>query len=178
LKRLFRNIVCVFMAISLIACGNSTDSENNKTTEEIMPAEPAEADIMAINEINENSTLFCELYGDMGNEKEPYFLDSSGKSNAVAVMIPKTNGTLRVKEIELLDEQYDLFGMAVGISQNDFEREIIKRGYSSFQKIDSMRYKSFSNGNIYVAINYDENSKVDQIFINILVDYNEWRAIE
>ena len=67
--------------------------------------------------------------------------------------------------------------MTVGMSQEDFEREILNKGYEKDKQIESMGYQSFKNGNVYVAVNYDENSTVERIFINLLVDYNEWREV-
>jgi len=176
LKRISCILFSVLMAIFLISCGKKEDSTGESIDE--MPADLTEYDLKIVEEINSESTLFCTLYDNLGNGEEPYYITTSKSSNAVAVCIPKDNGPLRVKEIEILDPEYNLYGMSVGISQKDFEEEMIKRGYSLYQQIESMGYEAFTNGNIYVALAYNSNSKVERIFINLLLEYNEWRPIE
>jgi len=180
LKRLLYILAIISVTIFLLACENEPvatgSGSTNKTDEK--PADLTEDDIKFVDKINTESTLVCELYKDMSYDEEPYIVYGGEKSSATAVRIPKTTGSVRVKEIEIEDPEYNLYGMPVGTPQADFEDELIKRGYTSYQQLDSMRYKSFKNGNIYVAINYDDNSNVDRIFINLLVDYNEWRGVE
>ncbi len=180
MKRLLCFLVVITMAISLIACGNKPNAAGSDITDRTdeQPADLTEEDIKIVNEINAKSTLICELYKDMSYDEEPYIVSGGEKSSATAVRIPKNDGPVRVKEIEIEDPEYNLYGMPVGTAQADFEDELIKRGFISYQQLDSMRHKSYKNGNVYVAINYDDNSNVDRIFINLLVDYNEWRGVE
>lgn len=193
LKKVLCIIAGVLAATSLIACSNITGIADiiNKTAktattgktgetevEDEQPAELTAEDLKVVDEINAESNLFCEFYGEVDSKEEPYFIETPGASNAAAVIIPKDHGTLRVKEIDILDAEYDLYGMTIGTDLADFEKEITKRGFEAYQQLDSLRHKSFKNGNIYVSINYDDNVKVNRIFMNALVDYHEWRPIE
>ena len=185
MKRLVCIIAVIIMAFCLISCGN----ENNPEVEEEYPADLTEYDLKIVNDINAESKLVCKLYENVGGKKEPYIVETEGRSEAIAVRIPKVDGVVRVKEITIKEDKYNLYGMTVGISQEDFEREILNRGYEKAQQIESMGYAgcwgvtfmsslSYKNGNVYVAINSNKNSNVERIFINLLVDYQEWRGVE
>ena len=174
MKRLVCIIAVIIMAFCLISCGN----ENNPEVEEEYPADLTEYDLKIVNDINAESKLVCKLYENVGGKKKPYIVETEGRSEAIAVRIPKVDGVVRVKEITIKEDKYNLYGMTVGISQEDFERKILNKGYEKAQQIESMGYQSYKNGNVYVAINSNKNSNVERIFINLLVDYQEWRAVE
>ena len=174
MKRLVCIIAVIIMAFCLISCGN----ENNPEVEEEYPADLTEYDLKIVNDINAESKLVCKLYENVDGKKEPYIVETEGRSEAIAVRIPKVDGVVRVKEITIKEDKYNLYGMTVGISQEDFERKILNKGYEKTQQIESMGYQSYKNGNVYVAINSNKNSNVERIFINLLVDYQEWRGVE
>jgi len=178
LRRLYFVVAVATTAVLFISCGKNSVVTEAVPSESMLPSDLTESDLKVVNDLNANSTLVSNLYKDMGNEDEPYFINGSGRSNAVAVRIPKDSGPLRVKEIEIYDKDYNLYGMTIGVTQTEFENEILKRGYSKYHQIESMGYEGFIKGNIYVGIDYDNDLKVDKIFINYLVDYNEWRGIE
>lgn len=173
MKRLVCIIAVSIMALCLISCG----IEKNPGVEEEYPADLTEYDLKIVDDINAESILVRNLYEEVGDKNEPYIVETEGRSEAIAVRIPKADGEVRIKEITIKEDKYNLYGMTVGMSQEDFEREILNKGYEKDKQIESMGYQSFKNGNVYVAVNYDENSTVERIFINLLVDYNEWREV-
>lgn len=178
MKRVLIAVIGMTVMFTLVACSNKTNK--SELDDEIQVADLTADDMKVVSEINAESSLICNLYEDMGEGREPYEVEAGERSSIIAVRIPKDTGALRVKEITLCDKEYDLYGMSIGTEQADFEKEMLKRNFTIDKHLDSksFRYESFKNGNIYVAINYDENSKVNRIFINLLVEYTEWREIE
>lgn len=175
MKRALIVVIGILVSFSLVACNNKTELDD-----ELQAVDLTEDDMRVVSEINAESSLVCDLYEDMGEEREPYEVQAGKGSSVIAVRIPMNTGAVRVKEITLCDKEYNLYGMSIGIKQADFEKEMIKRNYTIDKQHNSknFRYESFKKGNIYVAINYDENLKVNRIFINLLVEYAEWREIE
>ncbi|MCQ2550561.1 MAG: hypothetical protein MJ134_11065 [Lachnospiraceae bacterium] len=173
-KRYASVILVIIMAVFLVSCGNGSNPE----VEAESPADLTEYDLKIVDGINAESKLVRNLYENVGENTEPFIVETDGRSEAIAVRIPKADGEVRIKEITLTEDQYNLYGMAVGVSQEEFEREMLKKGYEKYKQIESMGYQSYKNGNVYVAINYDKNSTVERIFVNLLVDYNEWRGVE
>ena len=182
MKQVLLAVVGMLVMFTLVACDNKSELCDNKTelVDELPVVDLTADDLEVVSEINAESSLICDLYEDMGEGSEPYEVQAGEGSSIIAVKIPKNTGVLRVKEITLCDKEYNLYGMSIGIEQADFEKEMTKRNYTIDKQIDSknFRYESFKKGNIYVAINYDENSKVNRIFINLLVEYTEWRETE
>lgn len=175
MKRVLIAVIAMVVLFSLVACNNKSDFQD-----ELRVVDLTADDMKVVSEINAESSLFCNLYEDMGEGREPYEVQAGEGSSIIAVRIPENTGVLRVKEITLCDKEYNLYGMSIGVGQEDFEKEMLKRNYTIDKQHNSknFRYESFKKGNIYVAINYDEDLKVNRIFINLLVEYTEWREVE
>lgn len=140
-----------------------------------MPKDLTDEDKETVDELNSESSLFCNIYEDIGIETEYYQILAGEKSSAVAVRIPRNDGKARIKEIEIKDAGYDIYGLGIGVSLGEFEKKMNEKGFISEASIES---EAFRKGNVYISVSCDKNDKIQRIFINLLVDYQEWRGIE
>lgn len=193
IKRITYAATVLLCIMALIGCDNkatgiASNSNETKTSTD-MPGKDnvvesketatlTDADLALIDEINAESNLFCKLYEDMGREDRQLVILAGEKSDAHIFKIPDENASYRVKEIDIRDEGYTLLGMEIGTSREEFEQKMTEKGFEVEPVDADATYGSFTKGNVYVAAYYDKDRKVTRIFVNLLVDYVEWRGIE
>lgn len=183
MKRFLCILLGVVGILTLVGCTEKAASEGDDyvNMQAEWPADLTDEDIQTVNELNDESNLFCNLYEEvevMEYAEEPYELLAGERSYASAVTIPKDTGKFRIKEIEVLDDGFDVYGREIGSSLPEFEETMAEKGFKTDIKYDDMTYESFIRGNVYIAVNCDKDGEIERIFLNLLVDYNEWRGIE
>ena len=119
-----------------------------------------------IKELNENSNLGMELNQDSGlTEKEaaeygfdyPYTISLEDKdTNYYCFKYPYSDAPLSVTQIEVLDEEYDVFGVHLGDYLEDSTAIFKNYGYSETTYPLNDMYQ-YTKGDINIVLSTEEN---------------------
>ena len=158
--------LCIAVLFLVVLTGCSKDAETLETPTENISGSDDLSSIEYIQELNDHSNLGMELNQDSGlTEKEaaqysydnPYVMYLNDKdTNYYCFKSPYSDTPLSVTQIEILDEEFDVYGVHLGDSLEESSTILRDYGYNeTTYPLNNMH--QYTKGDINIIISFEKD---------------------
>lgn len=158
--------LCIAILFIFLLTGCSTKQETSEAPTETISDSADLSSIEYIKELNENSNLGIALNQDSGLTEDeagqygpdyPYTINLDEKdTNYYCFKYPLSDAPLSVTQIEILDEEFDVYGIHLGDSLEDSAIVLTNYGYNeTTYPLNNMN--QYTKGDINIIISFEED---------------------
>lgn len=166
---------CIAILFIFLLTGCSTKPETSEAPTETISDSADLSSIEYIKELNDNSNLGIALNQDSGLTEEeaeqygpdyPYTINLDGKdTNYYCFKYPLSDAPLSVTQIEILDEEFDVYGIHLGDTLDDSITILKSCGYSeTTYPLNNMN--QYTKGDINIILSFEENT-IQRIVVSL-----------
>ena len=170
-----------FMIIVLLFALSGCDSKNDSIEKESNLMSNNYIDIANISEFNDNSYMGMELYQDSGLTDEesknyggdfPYVIcPEEGDIKYYCFRYPNDEAPLSVTQIQINDEEYNVFGICIGTDIASGEEKLRDNGYSK-EQYDVENTYMYCKGDVQIILKY-RDSIIERIVVSLKIQTDD-----